>query len=459
MRREQQRQELRERVHGQKHAKKLGARHNSHDRLSRQNSSVRNTVSATLRLAVGEGDGGHGAGMAGGQERRGWAGARVDGENVDNVDDGLAERGGARERVEETEAVGVMSHTCPPSPKQVPSPSPPPPPLLAGAPAGEGGRDDGYETEIRHIPSILADSRGRVRPKHVGRRSSSSIGGVPVGAGWVVGLGGASGSRGSGVPKRPRYATEPGPQLRAGGGSWFVVPQSGYYEESALGGDGWGGERGARGGDTRVSEEGWEPSWRTLSGPHKVSERAPEGMLGRGWATGAAGEAGPATLGDLSPLGRRGEEATSGDLDLDLSVMRERESLSLSLCVCLSPGTTEGGRQELQDLLLDRRRRRETEQQLDMARKKRSEQEFAGRARESNMVLARARVLELSARYSQVRDAGASGTADAREGNRGRAVMDMLGSPAKSPLLRENILREIWLERRQERRRASSAMQ
>ena len=56
----------------------------------------------------------------------------------------------------------------------------------------------------------------------VGGRGSFWVLGVVGGGGdvgGVVGLGGASGSRGSGVPKRPRYATEPGPQLRAGGGS------------------------------------------------------------------------------------------------------------------------------------------------------------------------------------------------------------------------------------------------
>ena len=72
----------------------------------------------------------------------------------------------------------------------------------------------------------------------------------------MVGLGGADGSRGSGVPmpafprptdsQRPqfaRYASAPGPRFRAGGGAWFVVPQSGYYERGLEEGGGGGGGR------------------------------------------------------------------------------------------------------------------------------------------------------------------------------------------------------------------------
>jgi hypothetical protein len=136
-------------------------------------------------------------------------------------------------------------------------------------------------------------SRGRVRPKHQGHKSSRSLGGAPAAAGWVVGLGGADGSRGSGVPMPPfprptnsqcpqfaRYASAPGPRFRAGGGAWFVVPQSGYYEGGlGEGGGGGGGDVGGGGG-------------RLESPPIRVPR--------------------PAAFWDLSPLGLSyGEEARS----------------------------------------------------------------------------------------------------------------------------------------------------
>jgi len=133
--------------------------------------------------------------------------------------------------------------------------------------------------------------------------------------------------------------------------------------------------------------------------------------------------------------------------------------------VCLSPGTPEAGRQELQDLLLDERRQREAEQQPAISRnthtrtEKRSVEPRRARASAQGTVPARARVLELSALYALEGDEG--GSVDAPhtavgERARGWAVNEMLGSPGKSPMLRENILREIWLERRQARSRRSS---
>ena len=154
--------------------------------------------------------------------------------------------------------------------------------------------------------------------------------------------------------------------------------------------------------------------------------------------------------------------------------------------VCLSgthshtatePGTPEAGRPELQDLLLDeRRQRREAEQQLAISRRThtRTEREPVERARASwatDSVLARAP--ELSAIYALKSDEGRSRTVDVGERedsgrrwhdtphtavgerDRGSAVNEMLGSPGKSPMLRENILREMWLERRQARSRLS----
>ena len=166
------------------------------------------------------------------------------------------------------------------------------------------------------------------------------------------------------------------------------------------------------------------------------------------------------------------------DLELDLSALRERESVLLSPYdyVCLSPGTPEAGRRELQDLLLDeRRQRREAEQQLAISSNthNRTKRESVERARASarDTVLARARVLELSAMYALEGDEAGSRAVDVgeredrgrrwhdaphtavRQKDRGKAVNEMLGSPGKSPMLRENILREIRLERRQARSR------